>query len=67
MMNERKAALATAIYLVGAILCFGFAYNHDYEPEIAIFDGGKNGFRAGISAMFWPFYLSKMAFEGARK
>jgi uncharacterized membrane protein YccC len=61
---SRKIIAAIVAYLIGFVLTFGFAYNHDYEQPGQFFD--PNIGRAMFCAVAWPIYLSKVAFEGIR-
>lgn len=66
-MSEKTFMRVLIGYFICATLVFGYSYNADYEPEISLFDKGRNGFRATFCAIFWPGYLSLKAFEGVRK
>lgn len=55
-----------AVYALGFVLTFGFSFNHDYDVPTNNWEKSDNAFRALCSALVWPAYLSKVAFEGAR-
>ena len=60
---NRAVKLSMALYLCGSVVAFGHSYNHDYTQQEYM---DNNGIRAVFSAIFWPLYFSKVAFEGVR-
>lgn len=55
-------------YMMVAVVIFGAAFNRDYRVEPTASDAAfLNGARAVISAVAWPLWLSKTAFEFLRK
>ena len=65
MTNPCRFALG---YILIALIVFGAAFNRDYRMEATPSETAfLNGARAVVSAVAWPLWLSKTAFEFLRK